>query len=95
MPYGHFDRPVINQHVNFDLASPWGPLSLKLGKGTKHCTREHCKARTKAGGRTNTPQEALRISRVHGGLRAFRFEKKKILVHCYLYPIVFAHRSFP
>ena len=25
--------------------------SLKLGKGSKHCTREHCKARTKAGGR--------------------------------------------
>ena len=53
------------------------PLSLKLGKGSKHCTREHCKARTKAGGRTNPPQEALRISRVHGGLGAFRFEKKE------------------
>ena len=26
-----------------DLTSPWGPLSLKRGKGSKHCTREHCK----------------------------------------------------
>ena len=26
-----------------DLTSPWGSLSLKLGKGSKHCTREHCK----------------------------------------------------
>jgi hypothetical protein len=32
--------------LNVDLASPWGPPSLKLGKGSKHCTREHCKART-------------------------------------------------
>jgi hypothetical protein len=47
------------RHANSSL---WGPPSLKPGKGSKHCTQEHCKARTKAGGRTNTPQEALRIS---------------------------------
>jgi hypothetical protein len=30
-------------------------MSLKLGKGSKHCTREHCKAQTKAGGVCQAP----------------------------------------
>jgi hypothetical protein len=56
--------------------------SLKLGKGSKHCTREHCKAGTKAGGRTNTRRRHYASAEFMGGLRAFRFEKKKISVRC-------------
>jgi hypothetical protein len=67
--------------------------SLKLGKGSIHCTREHCKAGTMVGGRTNTCRRHYASAEFMGGLRAFRFEKKKILVHCCVHLFFSAERT--